>query len=102
VVSNRCSQLEKERTMKVKFVLESNIVVDMTVSLGDLIVLDKFLTDHGGELTRWSTETKLHRDIRSAIRSAADRLENCGVSTANRFDDVIEYKVTKETTKEDA
>ena len=37
--------------MKVKFVLESNIVVDMTVSLGDLIVLDKFLTDHGGELT---------------------------------------------------
>ena len=88
--------------MKVRYIDADSIPVNADINLGDLMKIDAIITEIGADCRPYGSAVELHKRVKIAIEDSLKRLNWKSEHLDNSFNKVIEYKVIKETAKEDA
>jgi len=88
--------------MKVRYIDADSIPVNADINLGDLMKIDEIFTEIGADWPAYGSAAHLHKKIKTGIKEALKRLSWKTEYLQGSFNDVIEYKVIKETAREDA
>jgi hypothetical protein len=94
--------IRKGKNMKVRYIDADSIPVNADINLGDLMKIDEIFTDIGADWRPYGSAVELHKRVKIAIEDSLKRLNWKSEHLDNSFNKVIEYKVIKETAREDA
>ena len=80
---------------KYNFTRTSDINISLEMTHGDLQTLNRFLTEHGGEETKYSSIRSLHQEIRDIVAESYNRMAtDCQYEEQfGQWNPPVEYKV---------
>jgi hypothetical protein len=70
--------------------------ISLNITVRELKVIDRLMTEHGAEWNGWSSERQLHKDIRQILAEAFKSMQHDSKYDVDKFNSVVEYTIKKE------